>query len=301
MESISNPWVITTGVVGLAIAILTLIIRVFKERIEHLKDQIEHLKHQLKQTKIWAERNENTSNKEKNELTRKVNELEDKLKTSLIEAGINIQSYDILKAIENVKIEFKDSVRVLTEQIEYLKIENDNDNFNFEFYLSLAKAFATNREWEKAANQFEKLTRIKSTSWELHFSQGVTFANSRSGKETNLKALQSYCSAIFFLPENVNTNTKARLYIYKGALLKRLSRLDEAEFYVKQGLKHADANYEINDGLYNLACVYAMQNKEIEYAVIAKTLKSKDISLFDHLLDRLDEYAPAFKEKNCII
>ena len=128
-------------------------------------------------------------------------------------------------------------------------------------------------------------------SWELYFSQGIAYANSRMGNDSDLKSLQSYSSAIVFMPDSVDSNNlKARLYIYRGALLKRLNRLKEAENDIKMGLVYASEEYEINDGLYNLACVYAMQSRKIEYSEIAKQLKNNCDSKFNYLLRRLRTY-----------
>jgi hypothetical protein len=51
---------------------------------------------------------------------------------------------------------------------------------------------------------------------------------------------------------------KARLYTYRGAMLKRLNRLDEAlsDFLLAQ--RWATEPYETMDNQYNLACIYAM-------------------------------------------
>jgi tetratricopeptide (TPR) repeat protein len=213
------------------------------------------------------------------------------LNDMLNKAGVNPQSYDILEVISSVQNDLKNPIKLLTEKIEMLNNFSDND---FDTILSLANAYATNGEWIKSAEQYEKATKIRGTLWELYFSQGIAFANSRMGKDTELKSLQSYSSAITFVPDEMDYNTKARLYIYKGAILKRLYRLKEAENDIKIGLEYADEEYEVSDGLYNLACIYAMQNKKIEYSKIAKQLKNNNTSKFHYLIRRISEYAPEF-------
>lgn len=96
------------------------------------------------------------------------------------------------------------------------------------------------------------------------------------------------------MPQNITNDIKARLYIYKGAMLKRIHELDEAEFCINMGLNFATNKSEINDGLYNLACIYGMQNKEKEFSAIANELKSNSKSFYNCLLNRLSVYVPFF-------
>lgn len=255
----------------------------------------------------------------------------EQLKNEISEKGVNLQSYnveEVLSNVKNVKDELKEPIKVLTEKIEKLQLGNFSED-DFDTILLLANAYATDKEWIKSAEQYEKASKIKDDLWELYFSKGIAFANSRLGRDTDLKSLQSYSSAIAFFPDKVDlsikarldiyegemsnrlsglkeasgnkemevglSNIKARLYIYKGGILKRLHRLEEAESDIKFGLKYATKEYEVNDGLYNLACVYAMQNKEIEYSKIAEQLKNKSIPYFNYLIDRINKYAPKFK------
>jgi tetratricopeptide (TPR) repeat protein len=50
------------------------------------------------------------------------------------------------------------------------------------------------------------------------------------------------------------------LFIYRGAILKRLGRFDEAKRDLELGKEAASGDYEKADAAYNLACVYAIQN-----------------------------------------
>jgi len=300
MESMQTIFTIVNSI--LSLTVLGLIIRfsvmmrsafsmmkdALKEKEDGLKQRIETLKEELEKTEKWAKRNEEELIKEKNVIEKQLN-------TVLSEVNIDLRSRDIREAVKNVDENLKISIKEITEKIENLKLEKTNNDI--EFNLSLAEAFAANGEWSKSAEQFEIVTKIKSTSWELYFSQGVAFANSRLDGISNLKSLQSYISAIIFLPKNIDTNTRARIYIYLGAMLKRLNKLEEAEFNIKIGLKYAQDKYEINDGLYNLACVYAMQNNKKEYLEAEEKLKSNSIKKYHYLQSRLSEYAPNF-DKN---
>ena len=68
-----------------------------------------------------------------------------------------------------------------------------------------------------------------SMKWEDYFIRGVNAANSRGGPDTNLVSLRAYSEAIALAPRDLPKNSRSRLHAYRGAILKRLDRLDEAE------------------------------------------------------------------------
>lgn len=277
---------LTLGAIGFIIRFSLMMKAAFKEKEDILQKRLDAFDEDLKRTEKWADRN-------KEELTKERDELKQKLDRILTEANVDINSFDLLNAVQQINSEFKTSLKEISSKIESLEI-TPNEN-NYELNISMAKAFASNGEWFKAATQYDIATRELSNNWELYFYKGVAYANSRKGLETNLKALQSYADAIVYMPSELDVDMKARLFIYKGALLKRLNRLDESENYVKSGLKHAKASYEVNDGLYNLGCIYAMKNDSENFAEISKTLKNHDFRMYKYLLERIKEYAPNFK------
>jgi tetratricopeptide (TPR) repeat protein len=91
------------------------------------------------------------------------------------------------------------------------------------------------------------------------FLRGVAFVNIRGGSAENLAGLRSYNEAIAFAPEDIEPNTRARLFAYRGAVLKRLGRLEEAESDLLIARRHAILDYEVNDVRYNLSAVYALR------------------------------------------
>ena len=277
--------VLSLTVLGFILKITSVLKASFKEKEDILNKRIDLMSDDLKKTEKWA-------NRDKDKLIEEREEYRKKLELILSDAKIDLQSYNILDVVKSVNSDIKDSIKELTDKIENMKYETNGNNI--ELNLSMAKAFATNGDWNKTAQQFEIVTRTKDDSWELYFSHGVAFANSRMGKTSDLKSLQSYSSAIAYLPEDANPNTKARLYIYRGALLKRLKRSREAENDIKIGIENATEAYEKNDGLYNLACVYAMQNRIEEFNEIKENLKSNNISMFNYLKRRLIVYAPDY-------
>lgn len=119
-------------------------------------------------------------------------------------------------------------------------------------------------------------TSIESHSWEDYYIQGVRLANTRSGNKTNLGALLAYNNAIAIAPSDLPPNTKARLHGYRGAILKRLERLEEAESGLLLAKGWAVENKEVEDILYNLACVMAMNARLSEALTVLKELISRN-------------------------
>lgn len=280
---------LTLGVIGFIIRFSLMMKTAFKEKEDVLQKRLDAFEEELKRTEKWAAR-------KRDELIKERDELKQRLEKTLTEANVDTNSFDLLNAVQKINSEFKTSLREISSKIESLGITTDGNNY--ELNISMAKAFASNGEWFKAATQYDIVTRGRSDNWELYFYKGVAYANSRKGLETNLKALQSYADAIVYLPSDLDVDMKARLFIYKGAMLKRLNRLDESENYIKIGLKYAEASYEINDGLYNLACIYAMKNDTENFSKISEKLKTQDSKKYKYLLEKIVEYAPKFKIKN---
>jgi tetratricopeptide (TPR) repeat protein len=101
--------------------------------------------------------------------------------------------------------------------------------------------------------------------WEDHFTRAVDLAN-RHVAGSDLAALRAYNEAIAAIPVQVDQNLKARLFSYRGAMFKRLHRLDEAMSDLLLAGQLASERYEIEDVKYNIACVFAMQG-EAEAAI----------------------------------
>ncbi|MFG6095119.1 toll/interleukin-1 receptor domain-containing protein [Leptothoe sp. ISB3NOV94-8A] len=94
--------------------------------------------------------------------------------------------------------------------------------------------------------------------WEDHFILGINLANKRGGDETNNESLRNYAQAIAIAPDDLPKNTLSRLYAYYSAMLKRVGRLEEAKNSLVLAQKLASEDREINDAMYNMACVLAM-------------------------------------------
>ncbi|MGO7167159.1 hypothetical protein AB9F47_08810 [Rhizobium leguminosarum] len=119
-----------------------------------------------------------------------------------------------------------------------------------------ASAFAR-QDFVAAAQQLEKIAREGGQDWQLHLTRGVAFANQRGGAVTDLEALRAYNDAIAVMPGDTDSDTKAKLFTYRGAMLKRLDRLREARADLTMGKDLAISSWNKLDANYNLAGVAA--------------------------------------------
>lgn len=115
-------------------------------------------------------------------------------------------------------------------------------------------------------------------SWEDSYIRGVNLANTRGGPEANIEALRSYSEAIAVAPPDLDHNTLSRLYAYRGAIFKRLGRLDEAEHDLLLARTWAREDREAEDALYNMACVKAMKGEADEALRLLRELFARDRS-----------------------
>lgn len=139
--------------------------------------------------------------------------------------------------------------------------------------LEAAHGLMASGDWPGAAQYFDRYVVLEPDNWDAQFSRAVAHANSRGGTETNLASLRAYNDAIALRPSDTDTNLVARLFSYRGAILKRLERLPEAEadLHIAEGL--ATEDYEMNDIRYNLACVYAMTGRKAEALALIHSLE----------------------------
>jgi tetratricopeptide (TPR) repeat protein len=114
------------------------------------------------------------------------------------------------------------------------------------------------RNWLAAARILDEYAKHCPDDFEANFSRGVAYANAREGNRTNIGALRAYNDAIASMPESLDANYRGRLFTYRGAMLKRMHRFEEAlaDFHIAESL--ATADYEVTDLMYNFATTYAM-------------------------------------------
>jgi tetratricopeptide (TPR) repeat protein len=115
------------------------------------------------------------------------------------------------------------------------------------------------RRWEEAAQYLDDYADADPENWEVHFSRGVAHTKSRAGRDSHRAALRAYNDALVYLPEAERSAWLARLLAYRGAILKRLNRLDEAKQDLLLAQRVVSDADEAHDIAYNLAGVYAME------------------------------------------
>lgn len=242
----------------------------------------------VKEQKIW---NEERFSKEKEDLLSERDKLKNELDLALNEGNISYSTFSLEESAKNLGSELSHKIEKLTKALE--QSEGIVENENPEYHISMANGFMSNKDWHKAVYHYEKAVKSSKSDWKLYLSAGVANANTRN---QNLAALRSYSDAIAFLPNETDSNIKSRLFTYRGAMLKRLRRVDEAIQDVELGKTLATKRYEIDDSLYNLGCLYAMKNNEIKFIEIADELRSRNELKFEYMKERLSEFAPEFRQ-----
>jgi tetratricopeptide (TPR) repeat protein len=133
-----------------------------------------------------------------------------------------------------------------------------------------------------------------SENWEDYYIQGVNLANKRGGSETDAVALRMYSTAIALVPQDVPKDVLSRLYAYRGAMFKRLGRLDEARQDLSLARQWAVGPREINDALYNLAGVEAMAGNVDAALGLIRDLLARDKSFKAIVKARKDYFGSLF-------
>jgi len=261
---------------GLVVNIVKLMSDAAKIRAEILESQKKSIQEDLERTEKWHAR-------KIEELTQEMNQYKLQLKTSLGDAGINLEALVLGQPVQQLADEIKRTVEETLSDMQgtIKKIYEKKDSvetINPDWYLELAKGFIATGDWEEAAKQFDEYVQYDSSNWEVQFSRAVSHANSNKGYKGALLSLRAYNETIALIPANsdeVDVNIRARLFAYRGAMLKRLNRLDEAEADLNIADKLATRDYEIRDIKYNLACIYALKGDRAKLMEMITSLRSQ--------------------------
>jgi len=130
---------------------------------------------------------------------------------------------------------------------------------------------------------------------EGHFLRGIAHANLDGGLEHDVIACKSYALSVELAPSNLDSNRLARRLTYHAAMLKRIGHLEEAESTLLRAEPLASNYYEAHDIKYNLACVYALQNRRENLLEMVKQLSSARPELA-RIRKHLDDYFANFKD-----
>ncbi len=185
-------------------------------------------------------------------------------------------------------------VAELSQSIKLLQNKRESDtSVDPESLRALAHGELGVGNWLAAARILDEYAEHRPDDFEANFSRGVAYANARGGQQTNVHALRAYNDAVASIPDSLDANYRARLFTYRGAMLKRMHRFEEAlaDLHVAQSL--ATADYETTDLMYNFASTYAMmgdRNRMIE-AIRGLPPHSEILTL---IRARIDDYFSNF-------
>lgn len=209
-----------------------------------------------------------------------------KLEEALSTSGITIDSIITGRAISQVSSELSKKIDDLINKMENVERHSVQAR-DPQWHLELAKGHMARRRWSYAAEHFDAYVSSHPSDFRSQLSRGVAFANIRGGETTNLSALRAYNEAIAFANETTEDWMSARLFIYRGAMLKRLDRLEESEADLLIGKSRATENYELMDVEYNLACIYAMKNdrSKLFETLVRLTGANRELKAINNHLD----------------
>jgi tetratricopeptide (TPR) repeat protein len=253
---------------GLGVATLGFLLNVVKAVRDNAQDRIAIQEERLKRAAEEQQRTEKWAEREKAELTEQLNRARAEMDALLKREGIDLNTLSLGKRLSESAVEVRATAQALVEEMksklaQLSIIEKPFPNPpepNWE--LSLAMGAMAAGAYGEAATHFDAYaTGRQSDSWQAHFSRGVAHANSRKGEQSDIAALRAYNEAIALAPLDIDRNRRARLFSYRGAMLKRLSRLEEAEADIRFALFLADATHEVLDARYNLACIHALRGE----------------------------------------
>jgi tetratricopeptide (TPR) repeat protein len=196
------------------------------------------------------------------------------LRARMSEAGIDLLDLAHGKGVEAAAgKQVRPLVDQLREVVESLRSEQRADTVIDPTALrALAEGELTMGHWSKAGQLLAEYAVHRPDDFEANFARGVAFANAREGHQTNLEALRAYSDAVATIPNELDSNQRARLFTYRGAMLKRMARYDEALADFQIAHKIASREYEVNDLLYNLASTYALMGDRDRLMLLVREL-----------------------------
>lgn len=258
---------LTVATLGFVVRIALFMRDAERQRTAVIEERLTNVKEDLARTEKWSDR-------EKKALTSQNELLRSQLEEILSGSGMTIDALAAGKSLQEAQESIQQSVEALIKKMEAAD-KSDGGIGNPGWHLELAKGYMAKHDWAKAAKHFDLYVDSDPTDTSTQFSRGVAHANSRAGETGNLAALRAYNEAIAFAPAELDQNMLARYFAYRGAMLKRMSRLQEAESDLQFALLLASRDYEVYDIKYNLAAVYAMQGDRARMLQMANELRGR--------------------------
>lgn len=252
---------------GLGVATLGFLLNVVKTVRENAQDRIAVQEERLKRAAEEQQRTEKWAEREKTELRDQLNRTKAEMDALLKREGFDLNTLALGKQLSESAVEVRATAQTLVDEMKaklaqlstVKKARNETPDPGWE--LSLAMGAMAAGSFDDAATHFDAYSKDGGESWQAHFSRGVAHANRRGGRDSDLASLRAYNEAIALAPADIEINRRARLFSYRGGMLKRLGRLQEAEADVRMSLSLATGEHEVLDGHYNLACIHAMRGE----------------------------------------
>lgn len=256
-----QPYFTAAGAI-VSVTTLGFVLNLAKLASDAAKARTEVLEERIRAGKDDTERTEKWSAREKAELQNEV----ERLRQTLKDAGVTT-TLEAREAAPNLTEELKQVIDSRLEELRSLLVKESSvkEPIDSGAALELGRGYMAISQYDFASEYLKKYLLFHPEDWEAQFTRGVALVNLRGGRSTDLAALRSYNEALAFgmEPESgLQLQNRGRLFIYRGAVLKRLGRLNEAEKDIHLGRETATDPYEQADAAYNLACVYALQQDD---------------------------------------
>ncbi len=183
-----------------------------------------------------------------------------------LDEGIE-QYFTLYKTNKDIVREAEKSLRNIAQSYvnNPVSISNINEQWGVLFQ---AQQIITSKP-NKALDLFEELLTYKFNNWKFYFSIGV-YAGRLYNDRANKIATEAYSQAKDCSFQNTEISDHAKVFIYSGAMKRRLGRLEEALEDISKGYdiikdRKGLAEYDIKvDAIYNLYVVNVLLNKSAE-------------------------------------
>jgi hypothetical protein len=299
-EDIQTTISVITGVINLVL--LTFLIHFFRtfreianEREALIKEQknLSDSRNEVVKTELdFADRQNKQLLSEKESLQAQLTAV---LKTEGVDKSFVLDS----ELFKNLSSDFIEKVDVLTSKLEKIELtfnqKEQPETIDGNYHLSVGNGYIINKDWIKAVYHLDLASQAFPNDADIHFTRGVCYANIRGGKIADSKSIEAYSNAIIYFTDT-ELEIRNKAYIYRGAMFKRLGKLDEAESDLRFGLTHTINKHFKADGLYNLACIYSMKNDKENLINTIKAIKITEKSYISAIKNHQSDYFLNFKD-----
>ncbi|MBM7774828.1 tetratricopeptide (TPR) repeat protein [Actinokineospora baliensis] len=254
-----------------------------RDRAEVLEEKNKYLQEQLAASESMSKRVDEFRALENGQL-------KEQLRALLDDTGATLDALVVGKVTDSLEAGIRNSIESLVRRMETRQDEIADPAW----HLELAKGHMVGHDWLQAAVHFGEYLKVHSDDPVVHFSRGVAFTNARAGRSTDLAAMLSYSQAVAHTADN-DIALRALCLSRRGAMLKRLSRLDEAEADLRLALRWNSDRATFKDIWYNLACVHAMRGERDQLLAMVDKLKGSHLEI-SRIRDHLGTYFAGFAE-----